>query len=201
MKSAKAFLIGMYVHFAASVVIPVAIFIVCGGKGWNTLGGGLLAAYLLEVVIVQVLGWVAVASAIRLSRRGEMEKLREGWRLLKFASIPFFIANFGYSVFVWFLLTAASRGLFGLLAPIPLFITWQMICQSGFIGWRGLKYKRRDPGDDPRPGTLHFLWQILPVADVIDTAVLLRRYKEVPKHAGTPGRMFAASVGEDPWAG
>ncbi len=184
MKSARAFVIGMYVHFTASVALPVTIFIVCAGKGWNGLGVGLLAAYLLEVLIVQILGWVAVASAIRLSRRGEMGKLREGWRLLKFASIPFFIANFGYSVFVWFLLTAASRGLFGLLAPIPIFITWYMIVQSGFVGWRWLKYKRRDPGDDPRPGKLHYLWQILPVADVIDTAVLLRRYREFPETAG-----------------
>jgi len=205
MKSAKAFLIGMYVHIAASMIIPITILLVCPG-GWNVLGLGLLAGYLAEVAAVQILGWVAAASAVRLSKRGEIGKLRQGWRLLKFASIPFFIINFGYSMLVWFLLTAASRGLFGLLTPIPVFITWQMVFQSGILGWRWLKYKRRGLGDGPRPGRLHYLWQILPVADVIDTAALLRRYKELPKRvttpAGTPARMSPRETAgmEDPWA-
>jgi len=204
MKSAKAFLIGMYVHIAASMILPITILLVCP-DGWTVLGEGLLVVYLVEVAAVQILGWVAVASAVRLGKRGETGKLRRGWRLLKFASIPFFIINFAYSALVWFLLTAASRGLFGLLVPIPVFITWQMIVQSGFVGWRWLKYKRRELEDGSRPGRLHYLWQILPVADVVDTAVLLRRYKELPKRvrtqAGTSAGMpFGASAGmEDPW--
>lgn len=184
MKSAKVFLIGMYVHFAASVAFPVAIFFACAGSGWTPLGVGLLIAYLLEVAAVQLAGWAAVVCAIRLSRRREMGKLRQGWRLLKFASIPFFIANFFYSALIWFLLTAASRGLFGFLIPIPVWITWQMIVQSGFVGWRWLKQTRLELEDGPRPGKLHYLWQILPVTDVIDTAVLLRRYRELPEPAG-----------------
>jgi len=207
MKSAKVFLIGMYVHIAASMIFPIAILIACADTGWNPLGVGLLAVYLLEVGIVQILGWAAVASAIRLSKRGELGKVRQGWRLLKFASIPFYIINFGYSALVWFILTAASRGLFGLLIPIPLFLTWQMIVQSGFVGWRWLKYKRREPEDGDRPGRLHYLWQILPVADVIDTAVLLRRYRDLPRPVRPPagtapaGMRRGESAGvDDPWA-
>lgn len=186
MKSARVFLIGMYVHLAASVVFPVAIFFVCGGTGWNSLGIGLLLAYLLEVIAVQLAGWAAVVCAVRLGRREEMRKLRQGWRLLKFASIPFFIANFFYSALVWFLLTAASRGLFGLLIPIPVFITWQMVFQSGCVGWCWLKALRRGSEEALRPGGCHYLWQVLPVADVIDTAALLRRYRDLPEPAG-PG--------------
>lgn len=205
MKSAKAFLIGMYVHIAASIVLPITILVVCP-NGWTNFGLALLVVYLIEVAAAQILGWVAVASAVRLSKRGEIGKLRASWRLLKFASIPFFLINFGYSVLVWFLLTAASRGLFGLLMPIPLFITWQMIFQSGIVGWRWLKYKRRELEGEPRPGKLHYLWQILPVADVIDTALLLRRYKELPRRFRTPdrtpSRMFTGTPSsmEDPWA-
>lgn len=186
MKSARAFLIGMYVHIAASIILPITILLVCP-NGWTALGQGLLAVYLIEVAAVQIVGWVAVACAVRLSRRGEMGRLRQGWRLLKFASIPFYLINFAYSALAWSLLAAASRGLFGLLIPIPLFITWQMIVQSGLMGWRWLKYKRREPEAGERPGRLHYLWQILPVADVIDTAALLRRYKEIPGRAGNFG--------------
>ncbi len=203
MKAAKIFLLGMYVHFAASAAFPAAIFFVCAGSGWNALGLGLLAAYLLEVAAVQLAGWAAVVSAVRLGRRGELRKLREGWRLLKFASIPFFIANFFYSALIWTLLAAASRGIFGLLFPIPVFITCQMVVHSGCVGWCWLRRQRR--GAQAAPGKLHYLWQVLPVADVIVTGVLLRRYREIPKRAGTPaetpgGTFPREPVGmEDPW--
>ncbi len=170
MKSAKLFLAGMYLHLALSVAVPLTIPF--AGK-W---GDGLFVFYLLFIGISQLLGWMAVAMAARAGGRGETALVLRAWKLLKLGSIPFFVLNFLYSVAVWFLMVAASRGIFLIFVPIPVAITCFFILETGCVGCVAVKMLRRQP--PPVPGKIHFVLQLLPVADVIDTLVLLHRQKE-----------------------
>lgn len=174
MKSAKLFLGGMYLHLALSVAVPAAMILL---PHWNG-GQGLFFFYLVFMGVLFVLGWVAVAMAARAGSRQDLQGLWSAWRLLKLWSIPFFVLNFLYSVLAWFIIVAASRGIFFMLLPIPIAITCTLILQTGCVGCVAVKTLRSRSGPERRPDRVHYLLQLLPVADVISTLVLLRRTKE-----------------------
>lgn len=173
MISARVFLAGMYLHLAFSAAFPVALLAV--GE-WNNFTWSLFLCYLAAILALQLWGWGTAAMAAAALRRGKIEKLKRGWRLLKLGSIPFFVLNFLYSFAVWFLIVAASRGILGILLPIPIAITCLMILQTGCVGCCWVRHLRRRPQS---PGRRHYLFQLLPVADVLDTLYLLRREKRV----------------------
>lgn len=173
MKSAKLFLAAMYLHLALSVAVPLAILF--AGE-WTAFGEGLFAFYLFFIGVSQLLGWVAVAMAARAGGKGETDRVFRAWRLLKLGSVPFFVLNFLYSVAVWFLIVAASRGIFLIFVPIPIAITCFFILETGCVGCVAVKALRRQP--PPVPGKLHYFLQLLPVADVVSTLLLLHRQKQ-----------------------
>lgn len=173
MKTARLFLAGMYVHLISSVAVPIGIlYLGWGGAGWNRFNGWLLLAYLVEIGLVQLLGWISAGAAVSAYRRNDMDRLLSGWRTLKLGSIPFYILNFIWSVLAWGAMTAASRGIFILLVPIPIGLTWLMIIQSGVTGWLYIRCLR-ESGEDA--AILHSVCQFLPVLDVLSTLLLLRR--------------------------
>ena len=132
----------------------------------------LLLVYLLAIGMVQLLGWISVGAAVSAYRRNDMACLLSGWRTLKLGAIPFYILNFLWSVLAWGAIAAASRGIFLLLVPIPIGITWLMVIQSGFTGWLYIRCLR-ESGEDA--AVLHSVCQFLPVLDVLSTLLLLRR--------------------------
>lgn len=173
MKTAKLFLAGMYLHLLLSVAAPIGIlYLGWGGTGWNRSNGSLLLVYLLAVGLVQLLGWISVGASIRAYRRNDMTRLLSAWRTLKLGAIPFHILNFLWSVLAWGALVAASRGVFLLLVPIPVCLTWLMIIQSGVTGWLYIRCLR-EAGEDA--AILHSVCQFIPVLDVLSTLLLLRR--------------------------
>lgn len=163
----------MYLHLALSVAVPLAILF--AGE-WTAFGEGLFAFYLFFIGASQLLGWVAVAMAARAGGKGETDRVFRAWRLLKLGSVPFFVLNFLYSVAVWFLIVAASRGIFLIFVPIPIAITCFFILETGCVGCVAVKALRRQP--PPVPGKLHYFLQLLPVADVVSTLLLLHRQKQ-----------------------
>lgn len=176
MTSAGIFLAWMYLHLACSVAFPVALLAV--GE-WNDLTWSLFLGYLLEVVLLQVWGWVTVMLAVIAHRRGNAQKLQKGWVLLKLGSVPFFLMNFAYSCVFWFVIVVGSRGILGIFLPIPVAVTCLMILQTGCVGCCQVRQIRRKI---PSLGGRHYLFQLLPVADVFDTIYLLKRDKTtVPK--------------------
>lgn len=173
MKTAKLFLAGMYLHLVLSVAAPIGIlYLGWGGAGWNRSNGSLLLVYLLAIGLVQLLGWISVGASIRAYRRNDMARLLSGWRTLKLGAIPFHILNVLWSVLAWGALVAASRGIFILLVPIPICLTWLMIIQSGVTGWLYIRCLR-EAGEDA--AVLHSVCQFIPVVDVLSTFLLLRR--------------------------
>ena len=101
-----------------------------------------------------------------------MARLRAAWRTLKLGAVPFHILNFLWSVLAWGALTAASRGVFLLLVPIPIGLTWLMIIQSGVTGWLYIRCLR-ESGEDA--AILHSVFQFIPVLDVLSVLLLLQR--------------------------
>lgn len=172
MISARLFLTGMYLHLVLSVVVPAKIL--TAGE-WNDFTVALFVGYLAVLGLVHLTGWVCAAMAARALSRGETDRLRRGWKLLKLGSVPFFLLNFGYSVLVWGLLVGASRGVAVFLLPIPIAVTCLMIFQTGCVGCCCVRHLRRRPA--PVPGRCHYLFQLLPVADVAGTLWLLWRYR------------------------
>ncbi|MCI9114656.1 MAG: hypothetical protein HFF93_05555 [Oscillibacter sp.] len=173
MKTAKLFLAGMYIHLVLSVAAPIGIlYLGWGGAGWGRSNSMLLLVYLLAIGMVQLLGWISVGAAVSAYRRNDMACLLSGWRTLKLGAIPFYILNFLWSVLAWGAIAAASRGIFLLLVPIPIGITWLMVIQSGFTGWLYIRCLR-ESGEDA--AVLHSVCQFLPVLDVLSTLLLLRR--------------------------
>ena len=173
MKTAKLFLAGMYIHLVLSVAAPIGIlYLGWGGAGWGRSNSMLLLVYLLAIGMVQLLGWISVGAAVSAYRRNDMACLLSGWRTLKLEAIPFYILNFLWSVLAWGAIAAASRGIFLLLVPIPIGITWLMVIQSGFTGWLYIRCLR-ESGEDA--AVLHSVCQFLPVLDVLSTLLLLRR--------------------------
>ena len=175
MKTAKAFLVGMYAHLLLIVVIPVGILTVFEGKSWNMSGSGLLIVYMLAVVVVQTLGWGMAGMAILAYGRGEIEKIRKGWKLLKFGSIPFYILNFVYGCAAYLAAVGGSRGLMIFLVPVPLLVTCLMIVQSGCVGVCCIMHLRKHPEKNTGPHGIHYVLQLLPVLDVISTFVILKK--------------------------
>lgn len=175
MKTAKLFLAGMYVHLALSVTVPIGILYFGWRAGWNRTNAGLLVFYLAMAALVLLLGWISAGAAVSAYRRDALAPLLSAWRTLKLGAIPFYLLNFAWSFFVWGSLVAASRGVFLLLVPIPVCVTWLMIIQSGVSGWLAIRCLR-ERGDDLL--ILHTVCQFLPVLDVLSTLLLLRRGRD-----------------------
>ena len=175
MKSAKIFLAGMYLHLVLSIGIPLGIF---SQGSWNSLSAGLLMFYLAAILAVQVAGWACVGMAAAAYRHNKGEELKKGWKLLKLASIPFYIFNFFYSYLAWMVLIGASRGLMALFLPIPIFVTCLMVFQSGCVGICHVMDLRRQAEKSGNPSRLHYLLQLVPVLDIISVILLMRADKD-----------------------
>ena len=180
MKSAKIFLIGMYLHLALSIGVPIGIL---GIQEWNTTSIGMLFLYFIVIGAVQLIGWICVGMAASAYLKGNLAALQKGWILLKLGSLPFYVINFLYSFLVWFSLVGASRGILIFLVPIPIIITCLMIFQSGWVGVCYIMLLRKQPENRGRPGSFHYILQLLPVLDVISTVILLATF-----HTGVQAR-------------
>lgn len=178
MKSAKLFLFGMYLHLLLSIACPIGIlYFGLEAQAWTPPAVMLLLFYLAMIAVVQIVGWICVGCAAAAYRRNRADQLRQGWKLLKLWSIPFYMLNFLYSLFAWFILVGASRGILFLLIPIPIAITCLMIVQSGCVGICYIMYLRKQPENGGKPFGMHYVFQLLSVLDIISTIVILRKFK------------------------
>lgn len=173
MKSAKAFLIMMYLHLILTVATPVVVVVSGQYHQLELLGQVLSVAYLVELVLLPALGFAAAISGLVHCRRGEGEPLEKGWLLLKFGSIPFYLLNFLVCFLEMALLIGASRGILIFLLPIPVGYTCLLIAQSGCLGACLIYLLRKQ---SPRPSPLHYVLQFLPVLDFVSGLVLLKKY-------------------------
>lgn len=181
LKSAKLFFIGLHIHLILSILVIVILFI----DQWGTLGTSFLGFYLFMIAVVVITGWVTVVMAFLANKNQKYDELKRAWKLLKLGSIPFYIVNFFYSFFVWFVLVAASRGIFIIFVPIPIILTCTFIFQSGCVSAfyiNSLRYNimmntHASPYLHQNISSIHYLLQFIPVLDVISTFVILNQCK------------------------
>lgn len=171
MKNGKIFLISMYVHLILSILTPISIL----GFSNSKATGIILVFYVLMICAVLIIGWVSVGTAVMAIKRGEYEKVKSGWKLLKYGAIPFYIINFTYSLIAWLVLVGASRGIFIVLVPIPILITGTMIVQSGCFGWCCIHYLNKQ--NSGYISKIHYVLQIVSVLDIISTFQVLKKAK------------------------
>lgn len=182
MKSAKLFFIGLHIHLILSILVVVMLFI----DQWGALGTLFFGFYLLMIAVVVITGWVSVVMAFLANRDQKYNELKKAWLLLKLGSIPFYIVNFFYSFFVWFVLVAASRGIFIIFVPIPIILTCTFIYQSGCVSAfyiNSLRYKlmiksSASPYLHQNISSIHYLLQFIPILDVISTLVIWNQCKQ-----------------------
>lgn len=172
MKSAKVFMSGMYLQLLLGIALVLWRF---ADKSRDELAFVLIICYAVIVLVVLAAGWVSVAMAVAIYKRKEHEKLRSGWRLLKYGTIPFFIFNFIYSFFVCFVLLVASRGFLIWLVPIPIAVTCTMIFQSGCWGWCYILYLNSLTESGDKISKLHYVMQVIAILDIISTMIIGRK--------------------------
>lgn len=180
MKSAKIFLIGMYLYLAVSMFVfgGIVYLSMSGSKVLEAIPQEVLGIrvnlfYCAEIVAIQVFGWLCVGKAAKAYRKNQAEELCCSWKLLKLASIPFYIVNFLVCVF----LTFVSGGLLLLIMIIPCIITCLMIVQSGIVGIYYIKYLRQQPENSGKPFGIHCALQLISVLDVVSTIIILKKYR------------------------
>ncbi len=175
MKSARAFLVGIYLHLLWCISIILVPIILKDSDLTGILMKYILYGIIVECLVVLIIGGVSVVCAKIAGKQGEHENVKKGWKLLKLATIPFYILNFAYSVFAWGILVGASRGFAIFLVPIPIVFTCTMIVMSGLIGHTYIKYLKREKDIDI--SGIHNLLQLIPVLDIISTIIILRKEK------------------------
>lgn len=152
---------------------------------WNTFGTLFFCFYLFMIAVVVIMGWITVIMAFLANKNQKYDALKKAWKLLKLGSIPFYIVNFFYSFFVWFVLVAASRGIFIIFVPIPIILTCTFIFQSGCVSAfyiNSLRYNimmntPNSPYLYQNISSIHYFLQFIPVADVISTFLILDKCK------------------------
>lgn len=162
MKTAKWFLFGIYAHLILTIAIPAGIIFLDFNGGYFPESEWLLTCYLLTIAVVLAFGWVCVLMAVAAYRKGSYEKIRSGFRLLKFGAIPFYMI---YFFFVFF------------IAEFPLLIIGTMIIQSGCVGVCYIMYLRKQTESYGRPSGIHYMMQFLGIFDLISAAIILNKYK------------------------
>ncbi len=182
MKSAKLFFIGLYIHLILSILVIVILFI----DQWGGFGTLFFGFYLSMIAVVVIIVWITVVMAFLANKNHKYNELKKAWILLKLGSIPFYIVNFFYSFFIWFVLVAASRGIFIIFVPIPIVLTCTFIYQSGCISAFYINSLRfnimmntpASPYLRQNISCIHYLLQFIPVLDVISTFLILNQCKQ-----------------------
>lgn len=178
MKTAKTFLTLMYIHLVCSIIIPIALLVsVSKTEGWNVITFILFIAFLFEIAVLHITGFVTIGMSMASYRKDDTNILRKSVRILKFYSIPFYIINFIYSVLAWFVLVGASRGIMIIFVPIPICITYLLIIQSGCVGVFYLKSLNKKNENSIRFSGIHYLLQFIPVLDVMSSIIVIRKTK------------------------
>lgn len=178
MKIAKAFLILMYLHLVCSIITPIAMLVsVNKTEGWNIFTFILFMFFLLEIVVLHIIAFVTVGMSMFAYKKNDTNILRKSVKILKLYSIPFYIINFIYSVFVWFVLVGASRGIMIIFVPIPILITYLLIIQSGCVSVFYFKSLRRKQENSINFSKIHYLLQFIPLLDVISSIIVISKTK------------------------
>lgn len=170
----------MYIHLEASLIMPFIVF-KAANDGWGAAPVGLL--YAAETIIVSLIGFIGALAIAAQGKKTSYSDMIESWKKLKFETVHFYIINFIYSLVVWFILIDASRGIFLFVVPIPIMITYFMILQSGIVGICCIMRIIKNSENAVKISKINYLFQIIPVLDVISTFYILKKCERAEEAA------------------
>ncbi|MDD6571642.1 MAG: hypothetical protein PUF12_04535 [Thermoflexaceae bacterium] len=176
MKKAKLMVFLMYMHLLASIVLP-AMAVIYANKYDAKTGWLVILTYIILVLVIQIYGWICTVNAKKLVNQDKLYELKEIWLLLKLKTIPFYIINYIYSFLVWFVIVAASRGIFIIFVWIPVAVTCSFIIQSGLCGYYYLKAVCDIQGISITNNQMNM--QFIPVLDFFGTLKLRKMLNDI----------------------
>jgi hypothetical protein len=183
MKHIRNTLVGLYASLFLVILLLVCLF-------WGLLDQEMgswrqwlvIFALIISGVLNVISAIVNIKNAYQLCKNSDTITLRKYMKRLKLGAIPYFILNFVFFLLLFLLFFAASRGIFiftpiPMLFLIPIFFTYLAVLFTSpyAIGFAVVLSNE----NKMKTGKLviHILLQLCFVLDVVDTIVLLKKYK------------------------
>lgn len=174
-------LLGIYVNLL--LVIGVWVFLFWGLINNNyTIWILLSLALVFSEIVNLVLTFQNIRNTYQLYKNGEYNYLRKSMQMLKLSTIPYFLLNFIFYLLLILIFFMGTRGIIiftpvPLLLSIPIFFTYlTVLCSAAYgVGFIAILWKEKSFTIGRT--IMHILLQICFVLDVMDTIVLLRKYK------------------------
>lgn len=183
MKFIRNLLIGLYIN----IFLVILLFVLMFKSSTNqSIGEWTLLVVLCAAVITSILsiifGVINIINTYKLCKDNEYNSLRKYMKVLKFGAVPYFIINFIVYFFIFFIFLAASRGII-LFTPIPLifigiiFFTYLAVIFTSSYGIDFLVIVKKEKIIKTGSLVIHILLQLCFVLDVVDTLIILMKYK------------------------
>jgi len=182
MKKSVLLLAAMYLY----LFVPTAVFF--GLSNENDQFPVLLLTVLGTCFILLIVaGIFNLVSAVELFRKEEYNKLRSEMLLLKLGFIPFFVAEYaifiamalGFSFLaVFFIWTVVGPVIFIMMVVIAAVMLYTIMLISSVYGIAFVSLLRKEKIISTGMLILYNVFQLIPVADLIITIVLLSKYRK-----------------------
>lgn len=183
MKHIRNTLVGLYISLFFVILLLVFLFWGLIDTGFGNWRQWLVTFALILLGVLNVVFAIAnIKNSYRLCKNRDTITLRKYMKRLKLGAIPFFILNFVFYLLLFFFFFAASRGIF-IFTPIPMvflipiFFTYIAVLFTSPYAIGFLIVLQNENKMKSGKLVIHVLLQLCFVLDVVDTIVLLKKYK------------------------
>ena len=187
-KKVPALLAALYLYLFVPIVV-----LYLGNSESDAHFGVWVATFVACFLIFLVAGIFNMVSAVQLFRSGSYNKLRSEMMKLKLGAIPFFVAEYVIFAFiavsfsllaVFFFWTVVGPFALILMVIIAAVILYVAVLVSSIYGIAFVCLLRKEKTISTGLLLLFLALQIIPIADIIVTIVLLSTYKERNTNTG-----------------
>ena len=187
MKKVNGFLIILYAYFISLLLEVTALAYYMVKESTVTIALSIAGAVLVLAIMIVlfVLLIVNIYQGFQSHRAEDRPLLRSAMKRIKLGSIPFFILNFLLCLGVGFVILGASRGFAVFLPWVWLWVMCAVgitYCLAAGTSCYGIFFSRTLNKDgDLSTGSMvkHIILQLIFVADIIDTILLLKKFRRV----------------------
>jgi len=181
-KKASTLLSAMYLY----LIIPI-VFLFLSDSESDTFGILLLVICWICFVLFLVIGIFNIVSAAGLFKIGNYDKIRSEMMKLKLGSIPFFLAEYIIFAFVavtfsllavFFFWTIGGPVALMIMVALAAIILYAAVLISSAYGIAFVSLLRKEKVISTGLLIFYIVLQLIPVADIVVTIVLLSNYKK-----------------------
>ncbi|WP_066501295.1 DUF6652 family protein [Abyssisolibacter fermentans] len=183
MKLIRNTLLWLYVNLFMVILLIVSLLsaLIKGNMG-NWIQWLLIIVITISNILNMIFAVKNIINTCRFYKNREYNSLRKHMKTLKLGIIPYFILNFIIYFLIFMIFFTASRGIIifspiPLLFLIPIFFTYLIVLFTSCYGIGFVLILGREKKIKRGMQIIHFLLQMCFVLDVIDTIILLIKYK------------------------